>query len=98
MRYSSLALSCWGSPAVSSSTGPRFSSVGFPAVFWTILSAKSALFGAVFVAAAALVRLNGALAARFAAPRTYLRPVKMPWESLGSEQLPAVIARVLRRH
>ncbi|MGC9953340.1 MAG: UPF0182 family protein [Rhizomicrobium sp.] len=74
-----------------------FSSVGFLGIFWTIIGAKSALFVAVFVATAIVVWVNGALASRFAGSRAYLRPVDTPWESLGSEQLPAVIERLLRR-
>ena len=41
-----------------------FSSVGFLGVFWTIVGAKSVLFGAVFVATATVVWVNGALASR----------------------------------
>ena len=75
-----------------------FSSVGFSQVFWTIIAAKIALFGAVFVATAAVLWVNGAIAVRFAASRTtYLRPVAMPWDSLASGELPAVIERFLRR-
>ncbi|HEX4158557.1 MAG TPA: UPF0182 family protein [Rhizomicrobium sp.] len=73
------------------------SSLGFAAVFWTAVAAKCALFAAVFVASAAILWANGALAIRFAGPRAYLRPVPMPWDSLGSNQLPAVIDRLLRR-
>ena len=61
-----------------------FSSVGYLAVFWTILSVKSALFSAVFVASAVPIWLSGALAVRFAAPRASRRAANMPWESLGS--------------
>ena len=74
-----------------------FSSVGFAGVFWTIIGAKGALFTAVFVATAIVVWVNGALALRFAPSRAYLRPRKIPWESLGSQDLPAVIERFLRR-
>jgi uncharacterized membrane protein (UPF0182 family) len=62
-----------------------FSSIGFAQVFWTIVAAKCALFGGVFVATAAILWANGAIAIRFAAARTtYLRPVAMPWDSLVS--------------
>jgi len=74
-----------------------FSSVGFLGVFWTIIGAKSALFGAVFMATAAVVWVNGALATRFAGSRANLFAVNTPWESLVSGQLPAVIERFLRR-
>ncbi len=74
-----------------------FSSVGYLAVFWTIISVKSALFSAIFVASAAPIWLSGAIAVRFAAPRASRRPANMPWESLGSEQLLAVIERFMRR-
>ena len=75
-----------------------FSSLGFAGIFWTIVAAKWALFAVVFVATAALLWLNGAVAVRFAASRTaYLRPVPMPWDSLVSTQLPALIERFMRR-
>jgi uncharacterized protein len=74
-----------------------FSSIGFAGVFWTIIGARSALFTAVFAATAIVVWVNGALALRFARSRAYLRPLKTPWESLGSQELPAVIERLLRR-
>ena len=74
-----------------------FSSLGFSAVFWTILAAKCALFAAAFVATWAVLWLNGALAIRFAAPRAWRRPVPMPWDSLDSNQLPAILDRLLRR-
>src|SRR5438105_9861202 len=73
-----------------------FSSLGFLGVFWTIIGAKSTLFAAVFVATAIVVWVNGALAFRFAPARGYLRPVNTPWETLGSQELPAVIERFLR--
>src|SRR5208282_2641532 len=62
-----------------------------------IVGAKIALFAAVFVAAGTVVWANGAFASRFAASRAYLRPVNSPWESLGSDQIPAVIERFVRR-
>ncbi|HWE06013.1 MAG TPA: UPF0182 family protein [Rhizomicrobium sp.] len=74
-----------------------FSSVGYLAVFWTMISVKSALFSAVFLASAAAIWLSGTLAVRLAAPRASRRPANMPWESLGSEQLLAVIERFMRR-
>ena len=74
-----------------------FASVGFSGVFWTIVGAKIALFAAIFVATGAIVWVNGAFASRFADSRAYLRPVNSPWESLGSDQLPAVIERFVRR-
>lgn len=72
-----------------------FSSVGFLGVFWTILRAKSALFGAIFMSTASIVWVNGALAARFARSRK-MSLVNTPWQALGSEQLPAVIERFVR--
>src|SRR5436305_3835701 len=74
-----------------------FSSIGFARVFWTIVAAKAALSAVVFLATAAILWVNGAIAIRSAAPRTYLRPVAMPWDSLVSEQLPALIERFMRR-
>jgi uncharacterized membrane protein (UPF0182 family) len=75
-----------------------FSSIGLAQVFGTIVAAKCALFGAVFAATAGILWVNGAIAIRFAGARTtYLRPVAMPWDSLVSEQLPALIERFMRR-
>ena len=74
-----------------------FASLGFSAIFWTTILAKCALFAVVFVATAAILWANGALALRFAGPRRYLRPVPMPWDSLASNQLPAVLERLLAR-
>jgi len=75
-----------------------FSSVGFSEVFWTIVVAKVALFIGVFVATAAVLWVNGAIAVHFVASRTTtLRPVAMPWDSFASTELPAVLARFLRR-
>jgi uncharacterized membrane protein (UPF0182 family) len=74
-----------------------FSSVGFAPVFWTIVTAKIAVFAAVFLATACVVWANGALALRFSAPRNYLRPVPMPWDSLASDQWAATIDRLVRK-
>ena len=74
-----------------------FSSLGFGAVFWTTLVAKCALFAAGFVLTAAVLWLNGTIAVRLAAPRVYLRAAPMPWDNLVSNELPAVIDRLLRR-
>ncbi len=74
-----------------------FASIGFLGVFWTIIAAKSAIFAVVFVATGAIVWTNGALASRFAGSRSYLRPVNMPWEPLGRQDLPAIVERIMRR-
>lgn len=74
-----------------------FSSIGFAAIFWTILGAKLALFAAAFVATGIVVWVNGSIASRAASSPTYLRPVRTPWESPGSNQLPAVIERLIGR-
>src|SRR5215472_13424095 len=63
-----------------------FSSLGFAAIFWTVIAAKVALFAVVFVATAAVLWLNVALAVRVAAPRGYLRPVPLPWDTPGNNQ------------
>lgn len=73
-----------------------FSSLGLLTVFWTIVGAKLGLFAAVFVATAAVVWINGAYAARVVSPRNHLRTVN-PWDSLRSNELPAVIERLLRQ-
>ncbi|MBI3675597.1 MAG: UPF0182 family protein, partial [Proteobacteria bacterium] len=72
-----------------------FSSVGFLGVFWTIVSAKSALFGAIFLATATVVWTNGAVACRFARARK-IPQIYTPWQSLGSQELRAVIERFAR--
>ena len=74
-----------------------FSSVGYPGTFWTIIAAKSALFGGVFVATAALVWLSGALAIRFSTTLKYPRLAVMPWDSPVGAQLPEMIGRLVRR-
>ncbi|MGH6877454.1 MAG: UPF0182 family protein, partial [Rhizomicrobium sp.] len=74
-----------------------FSSLGFSSIFWTTIVAKCGLFAAVYVATAAALWVSGAIAVRFGAPRSYPRAVPMPWDSLGSNQWPAVFDRLMRR-
>ncbi|MGH6889826.1 MAG: UPF0182 family protein [Rhizomicrobium sp.] len=74
-----------------------FSSLGFSSIFWTTIAAKCALFAAVYVATVAVLWANGAVAVRFGAKRNYPRAVPMPWDSLDSNQWPAVIDRLVRR-
>jgi uncharacterized membrane protein (UPF0182 family) len=73
-----------------------FSSVGFAQVFWTVVAAKIAVFAAIFFATAIVLWVNALVALRFAAPRNYPRAVPMPWDSHGSDQLGAVIDRLVR--
>src|SRR5271166_3396616 len=47
-----------------------FSSLGYASVFWTMVEAKAVIFFAVLAASAGVLWLNGALASRFARPRT----------------------------
>ena len=46
-----------------------FSSVGYAGVFWTVFVSRLMIFAAVFMASAALLWINGALALRFASRR-----------------------------
>jgi uncharacterized membrane protein (UPF0182 family) len=46
-----------------------FSSVGYAGVFWTVFVSRLMIFAAVFIASAALLWVNGALALRFASRR-----------------------------
>jgi uncharacterized protein len=52
-----------------------FSSVGYASVFWTTFATKAALFGAVFLASALLLWLNGIVALRLSQPRQLRLPV-----------------------
>jgi len=73
-----------------------FSSLGFAAVFWTTVLAKCALFATAFVASAAAIWANGALALRFGAPM-YLRPVPMPWDTPPTDPVSQLLDRLMRR-
>ena len=46
-----------------------FSSVGYAGIFWTVFVSRLTIFAAVFIASAALLWVNGALALRFASRR-----------------------------
>ena len=74
-----------------------FSAVGYPAVFWTMLGAKVALFLAVFAASAVLLWLNGYLAYRFAERRGRLLPVVSPWGSTSDQPLAGLLAQLSPR-
>ena len=74
-----------------------FSAVGYPAVFWTMLGAKVALFLAVFAASAVLLWLNGNLAYRFAERRGRLLPVVSPWGSTSDQPLAGLLAQLSPR-
>src|SRR5271165_1300411 len=74
-----------------------FSAVGYPAVFWTMLGAKVALFLAVFAASATLLWLNGYLAYRFAERRGRLLPVVSHWGSTGGQTLAGLLAQLSPR-
>src|SRR5271165_5906145 len=74
-----------------------FSAVGYPAVFWTMLEAKVALFLAVFAASAALLWLNGYLAYRFAERQGHLFQRVSAWGSRGDQTLPALLGRLSSR-
>jgi hypothetical protein len=74
-----------------------FTSLGFESVFITVLGAKLALFATVFAISAAVLWVNGAVAARAFRARNYLRPANSPWAQYESNELPAVIERFVRR-
>jgi uncharacterized membrane protein (UPF0182 family) len=72
-----------------------FTSVGYVDVFWTILAAKGALFGAAFLISTAFVWINGSLAARLSSPAPP-RPA-FDWRSVNANSL-AEFVEHMRRH
>src|SRR5271166_5926144 len=72
-----------------------FSSVGYLAVFRTVLATKAALFAAAFLASTAVLWLNGSLAVRIGAPPAH-RPA-FDWRSVNVGSVPDFIEH-LRRH
>ena len=59
-----------------------FSAVGYGGVFWTVVTAKIALFTVVFALSAAAIWLNALIAHRAAGRRANLRMISSPWNSL----------------
>ena len=59
-----------------------FSAVGYGGVFWTVITAKIALFVVIFAVSAATIWLNGLVAYRLAGRRGDLRMISVPWDSL----------------
>lgn len=73
-----------------------YASLGFSGVFWTTVTAKIAVFFAVFVPTALILYLNGLAAQRLAGVRRVLRPVSSPWSSIEGLTPPAMIERLYR--
>jgi uncharacterized membrane protein (UPF0182 family) len=74
-----------------------FSSVGYSAVFWTALGAKSAVFAVAFVGSAVVLWANGMLALRLSAPAAPWSPPPLAWQSIPAGVLPELV-EVVRRH
>jgi uncharacterized protein len=73
-----------------------FSSVGYLAVFWTILGTEAAVFAVPFVVSAAFLWANGMLAFRVSARETQEHLAPFDWRSVGGT-LPELLEFV-RRH
>jgi len=73
-----------------------FSSLGFAGVFWTTVEAKIALFAAAFVATAAILYANGAIAQNLAGFRPTLKSVPSPWNTIEGLTPPAMLERLYR--
>jgi uncharacterized membrane protein (UPF0182 family) len=69
-----------------------FSSVGYRAVFWTILAAKTVLFASVCIATAASLGASGMLALRFAGRRGPWLPAAPGQASAAASTLHTIIA------
>src|SRR6266487_415965 len=66
-----------------------FSAVGYPGVFWTVVTTKAIVFLAAFAGSAALLGLNGSLASRFsgqARPPAYVGVVRRGYSSTTSQR------------
>ena len=74
-----------------------FSAVGYLSVFWTILSAKTVIFFAVFVWSSAFLWLNASLASRFSGRGKYVHPVPFDWQSVRGHTL-AELLKLMPRH
>lgn len=74
-----------------------FSAVGYLSVFWTILSAKTVVFFAVFVCSGAFLWLNGWLASRFSDRRKYAHPLPFDWQSVRGRTV-AEVLKLMPRH
>jgi uncharacterized protein len=73
-----------------------FASLGYAGVFWTTVSAKIAVFLAVFAASAVIFLANGAAAQRLAGVRTSFRTVPSPWDTQEGLTPPVMIERLYR--
>lgn len=73
-----------------------FSSVGYAGVFWTTVVARLGLFFVVFLLSALAIGANGLAALRAAGPRTQIRLVNSPWDSLQGVTPPALLERLYR--
>ena len=74
-----------------------FREVGYVAVFWTVLAAKSAVFAVAFAGSAVVLGASGMLAFRIAVGRKPWQPPPFDWQSVPPGTLPDAL-QLVRRH
>ena len=74
-----------------------FREVGYVAVFWTVLAAKSAVFAVAFAGSAVVLGASGMLAFRMAVRRRPWQPPPFDWQSVPPGTLPDAL-QLVRRH
>ena len=74
-----------------------FSAIGYPAVFWTLISTKACIFVVVFIASAAVLLANGFLALRLAKHGRTTLPAPFAYHASASPAQPDVLFLV-RQH
>ena len=74
-----------------------FSAIGYPAVFWTLISTKACIFVVVFIASAAVLLANGFLALRLAKHGRTTLPAPFAYHVIASPAQPDVLFLV-RHH
>jgi uncharacterized membrane protein (UPF0182 family) len=74
-----------------------FSAVGYPGVFWTVVTAKAIVFLAAFAGSAAFLGLNGSLASRFSGRARHVQPAAFDWQSVRGYTLSELL-RLMPRH
>jgi len=68
-----------------------FSAIGYPAVFWTLISTKACIFVVVFIASAAVLLANGFLALRLAKHGRTTLPAPFAYHATASPAQPDVL-------
>jgi uncharacterized protein len=68
-----------------------FSAIGYPAVFWTLISTKACIFVMVFIASAAVLLANGFLALRLAKHGRTTLPAPFAYHATASPAQPDVL-------